>query len=265
MRGDAYVHWCQKLGAEPSEYEDAYSVGAAGDAELWSFTADSPRLRVAVADGATESMLSGRWAQTLVQSYTADPDSPLGTCIDRALDAWPQLLQAYTAEREGDGRPIAWYEQPGLDRGAHATLLVAEFHLAPDGHSGVWVAEAIGDSCLFHISGDQLQSAFPLSGAEQFDSSPALVHTGLRDKDLLDKHRRRTSGAFAAGDEFFLCTDALAAWFLAQDELHARPWVEWSHFSSGKRRGVFDEWIATERFSGRLHNDDVTLLRVRIA
>ncbi|MGI8537679.1 MAG: hypothetical protein ACR2K2_14630, partial [Mycobacteriales bacterium] len=187
------------------------------------------------------------------------------TSIARAQDAWPQILQSYTAERETEGRPIAWYEQPGLDKGAHATLLVAELQLAPGGTSGIWTAEAVGDSCLFHISGDQLQSAFPLSGAEQFDSSPALVHTGLRDKDLLDKHRRRTSGTFASGDEFFLCTDALAAWLLSQDAVQGKPWSQWSHFWPAKRGGVFDEWIATERFSGRLHNDDVTLLSVRIA
>ncbi len=265
MRGDAYVHWCQKLGAEPGEYEDAYSVGAAGDPELWSLTADQPRLRVAVADGATESMLSGRWAQTLVATYTAEHESSMRTCIAHAQDAWPQILQTYTAERERDGRPIAWYEEPGFEKGAYATLLVAEFHLAPGDASGIWAAEAVGDSCLFHISGNQLQSAFPLSDAEQFDSSPALVHTGLRDTELLDKHRRCTSGTFVPGDEFYLCTDAGAAWFLSQAAAQAKPWAEWSHFSPARRRGVFDEWIATERFSGRLHNDDVTLLSLQLS
>jgi hypothetical protein len=265
MRGDAYVHWCQKLGADPSEYEDAYAVAAAGDIEDWSLTADSPQLRVAVADGATESMLSGRWAAALVQTCTAESDAPMTACIGRAQDAWPQILQTYTAEREADGRPIAWYEQPGLDNGAHATLLLAEFQLAPGGTSGIWTAEAIGDSCLFHLSAKGLKAAFPLSSAEQFDSSPGLVHTGQRDVDLLDKHRRSISGTFAEGDEFYLCTDAVAAWFLARHQAQEKPWTTWSHFSADKRRGVFDEWVATERFSGRLHNDDVTLLAVRFA
>lgn len=264
MRGDANAYWCQKKGSEPREYEDAFSISEPGSGGFWSLTPDGRRLRVAVADGATESMLSGHWAKALVQTYTTMPQPQLRRCIRRAQDAWPQILVDYKAEREENEKPIAWYEEPGLERGAHATLLVAEFRLDPAGFSGTWTAEAVGDSCLFHVSDNRVQRAFPLSLSSQFDSSPALVHTGLRSRRLLDKHRAYASGSFRSGDQFFLCTDALAAWFLEQDELGTQPWLLWCALTDGLSAAGFSEWIAAERSSGRLKNDDVTLLSVRL-
>lgn len=264
MRGDAVAYWCQKNGAEPREYEDAFAISDPGTQGFWTLTDEGRRLRVAVADGATESMLAGHWARTLVQTYTSMTQPSLRACIRRAQEAWPQILADYKAEREQADNPIAWYEEPGLDRGAHATLLVAEFRLDPAGFSGTWTAEAIGDSCLFHITQNSMQRAFPLFQPQQFDTSPSLVHTGQRSRRLLDRHRAYASGTFLSGDQFFLCTDALAAWFLAQHELGNSPWVLWCALTDGLSREGFADWIAGERDSGRLKNDDVTLLSVRL-
>lgn len=250
----AVAWWWQKHGSAEREYEDAFAVGGGrGDG----------RIRVAIADGATESMLSGRWAQSLVGTYTRSRRLQLLGCISRALRGWPGSLQEYKERREQDGRPIAWYEEPGLERGAHATLLVAEFRSGPDGRTGTWTAEAIGDSCLFHVSGDGLQTAFPLVASKEFGSAPALVHTGVRSRRLLHDHRAVSAGTWSSGDSFFLCTDALAEWFLAQHEQSAEPWGVWAAFRSSGSEEDFRGWVADERRAGRLKNDDVTLVNVR--
>ncbi len=220
---------------------------------------------MAVSDGATESMLSGRWAAVLAKQYTASSRAQMRTSIRRAQDRWPRVLHDYKAAREQADRPIAWYEEPGLDRGAHATLLVAEFRARSGSGPGMWTAEAVGDSCLFQVGGDALVCAFPFTEAAQFDTSPALVQTGQRNRRLLDKHCRRATGSYRDGDTFFLCTDALAAWFLAQAERKAEPWKLWRGFSAAAGAAAFREWTAVERSAGRLKNDDVTLLTVSMA
>lgn len=266
MRGHAVACWWQKEGATEREYEDAYAIGADGDDDEWDLTSERIRLRVAVADGATESMLSGRWARALVGTYARSNRARLMTCLLQALEAWPQSLQEYKQRREESGKPIAWYEEPGLEHGAHATLLVAEFRSDAndtDGLRGTWTAEAIGDSCLFQVSDDELKAAFPLQASVQFNTSPALAHTGIRDRRLLDKHRTSLEGTWTSGDSFFLCTDALAAWFLAEHEAASVPWAIWREYHSAESRQNFRDWVAVERMSGRLKNDDVTLLNIQ--
>ena len=265
MQVDAVAYWGQKQGCDPREYEDAYAVGAFGDADMWTLSDSSRRLRVAVSDGATESMLSGRWAGVLTKQYTASSRPQMRTSIRRAQDRWPRVLNDYKQAREQACKPIAWYEEPGLERGAHATLLVAEFRARSGSDPGRWTAEAVGDSCLFQVAGNDVACAFPFTEAAQFDTSPALVQTGLRSRRLLDKHCRRVAGSYRGGDTFFLCTDALAAWFLAQAERAAEPWKIWSGFSGAAGAAAFRDWTTAERSAGRLKNDDVTLLIVSMA
>lgn len=257
MRGNAVARWWQKDGSTENEYEDAYAVGAPGRDDSWQLTDDA--LRVAVADGATESMLSGRWARSLVRTYADSQRMQLRGCVFRAVSGWPQSLQDYKEGREQAGRPISWYEEPGLERGAHATLLVAEFRSEPGGRTGTWLAEAVGDSCLFQVSDGVLTAAFPLEASAEFGSSPALVHTGLRKRRLLDRHRATRTGTWTSGDTFFLCTDALAEWFLSQHESAAAPWLTWRDLPGPEE---FRGWVADERRAGRLKNDDVTLVTV---
>lgn len=277
-RGNVVAFRWQKGGSPAEEYEDAFTVNDAGmddgeregerdgqgNVENWDLANHPNTLRIAVADGATESMLSGSWARTLVKEFT-DSEDDMRSCLDRALDSWPGWLQRYKTKREEDEKPIAWYEEPGLARGAHATLLVAEFVLDPNSlpnrQSGTWTAVAIGDSCLFQVSDERLNCAFPLITSVDFNTSPALVHTAVEDRTLLDKHSRTRSGTWTSGDIFFLCTDALAEWFLSTSENDSRPWETWRDFSSGPQD--FYEWVQVERQAGRLKNDDVTLLNVQ--
>ena len=107
-----------------------------------------------------------------------------------ALSArWPAVVESYTAEREKAARPLRWYERPGLEKGAFATLLTLQMNIgdAPPGDPeplaqpgiphviGDWRSAAIGDTCLFHIRDGCLQAAFPLDQSGSFNTSPALL------------------------------------------------------------------------------------------
>ena len=60
--------WVPKRGSSPQEYEDAVWVGPNGDS---SGELQTSSLAMSIADGASESMLAGRWARRLVGVFGA--------------------------------------------------------------------------------------------------------------------------------------------------------------------------------------------------
>ncbi|MFI9815956.1 protein phosphatase 2C domain-containing protein [Saccharothrix variisporea] len=219
----------------------------------------------AVADGASESLLAGEWADLL--TATLLDTALLDTAVDVVADAdrfaaalvaagrsWRVWLEDYVAGREEAGRPIAWYEQPKLDRGPHATVLAARFA------EGRWDAAALGDSCLFHVREDRLECAFPLHSPADFDNSPPLVNAFTEDTALLARHVRTASGRTEPGDGFFLCTDAVAEWFLRETGRGGRPWRVLRGF--GADHDGFTAWLDGVREEGLMRNDDVTVVHL---
>jgi hypothetical protein len=73
-------------------------------------------------------------------------------------------------------------------------------------------------------------------------------------------HVRLANGSVAEGDDFFVCTDALAAWFLARAEEGSRPWETLRDLTEAS----FADWVSLVRRTGELRNDDVTLVHVDI-
>jgi hypothetical protein len=65
-------------------------------------------------------------------------------------------------------------------------------------------------------------------------------------------------GRYRPGDTFFLATDALACCLLAAMELGEQPWQRLADLSASS----FDDAVTRLRRTGRLRNDDVTLLVV---
>lgn len=191
MRASVIVYWAAKEGSSATEYEDAWQVlPDIGD----EVPGDSVAL--AVADGATESSLARQWAAMIAQEFAANPAAvhDAGLFAETALalsSRWPAIVMAYTAERENAARPLRWYERRGLEKGAFATLLTLQVNIdsqlagvagtPPDPVDprfphiiGGWASAALGDTCLFHVRGGQLQAAFPMSESGHFDTSPAV-------------------------------------------------------------------------------------------
>jgi hypothetical protein len=88
-------------------------------------------------------------------------DGEAAGAIADALASWPAILDGYMRHRANIGRPIAWYEEPGIQRGAFATFIGLEFRDGggPD-HGGAFTVGAVGDACLFQIRGGRLRLAF---------------------------------------------------------------------------------------------------------
>lgn len=257
------VHAAAKHGNSATEYEDAWSAVALtrSDEEI-----DARGWRCAVADGASESLLAGKWADELVRAFTgavgtAD-SAAFAETVRLVAGRWPAVVADYIERRESDENPLKWYEKPGLDKGAHATLLTVELSSSDDDHGDgrcVWTASALGDTCVFQVRDDRLMAAFPMVDSGSFDTSPGLVGSRGLDTDLLARRIVSHAGELQGGDDLYLGTDAFAAWFLARHEQGRRPW----HVLRDLGLTVdFDEWLAQERADGRMRNDDVTLVHL---
>lgn len=255
MRSLVSPFWLPRHGSAVEEYEDAFCPRRTG-------VRRGPRLRVAIADGASESMLSGLWAELLVRSWCRAGHPGMAEVVEFAMSAWHEALRCYLESRRAARRPIEWFEEPGLDRGAHATVLGVELDWSPEGGL-TWVAESLGDSCLFQVRGDELVAAFPLQDAAAFDNAPKLVPTQSKQLDRVVASLEQASGTCRDGDVLYLATDALAAWFLAAASAGDAPWRELAAIPSGDAEG-FAEWALGRRDAGLMRNDDVTVLRVEV-
>lgn len=256
-----------KNGNTEDECEDTAAVLPTSRPGEWL---DEP-VWAAVSDGASESLLAGDWARLLARTTIelAQEDERIlstpnhfASALLKVSAQWDNWLTEYLADREARGRPVQWYEQPKLIQGAYATLLTACFSRSPEDNLTRWRAAAVGDSCLFHVRENELMYAFPMTSASGFDMVPKLVNSRNKDHALLASRAEMASGQYEPGDEFFMCSDALACWFLGETENGAFPWRMLKHFSYPCDAHEFETWTTTLRRDGQMRNDDVTLVHI---
>jgi hypothetical protein len=221
-----------KRGNSREEYEDAVAADAATG-------------RFAVADGASESIFAGEWANMLCEAFVAAPPSreTIGTWLAKLQKRWLAGVSK---------KAVPWYIEEKLQDGAFATFL----GLIVDGDEKrakrSWRAIAVGDSCLFHVRDDAMIVSFPMEKAAGFGTRPHLI--GSRQSGSVDL--TAAAGFLEPGDQLFLMTDALAEWFLTQHEKGRKPWQRLARLTQER----FAELVDSLRDTKRLKNDDVTLL-----
>ncbi len=209
---------------------------------------------------ARESAFSGEWARLLVRGYCR------GVSLKRLQRCWLRLATR---------RPAPWYLEAKIRRGAHAALVGLSIRdgQAAESFAGSWEGVAVGDSCFFHVRADELLTVAPISTSDGFDNRPRLISTDASASFGLDASRVTVvSGEWRPRDAFYLATDALAQWALAEHEAGRPPWPLFrglnqaaDHGRGGPGTRSFEEVVEELRENGGLHNDDTTLLRVEVA
>jgi hypothetical protein len=262
-----------KHGCEASECEDQF---------VWH-TATGERgqtapISVAVSDGASESMLAKDWACLLVTrfGYEAFTDSAILDCrsdryatvLASLRNEWVELhLAEYLRAREASFRPVKWYEQPKLDAGASATLLVFRLEGGADHATRRWSAAAVGDSCLFQVRAGEIITSFPIDEVTKFGRAPQLLRS--RGSEIMHNQPRFTSGSYAVGDEFFFMTDAIAEWFMrasasrSRDDF-AREVRNLSTVCCANDASGLSIWTHALQSAGQMNNDDITCAYVGV-
>lgn len=246
----------------------------------------TPLLRLAMADGATESMLSGMWARVLTQEFchghwVSNSFSPqfrnrvwrwlrglarqrnrpqlaseMSFFLEGARESFDNSRDHYVKSREREGRPLKWYELEGVERGAHATFLGLALRAKWSGTTGTYWACACGDTCLFHIRKDRLNTAFPLSSSADFNTRPPLLGSIAPRPAPPDGEFTLISGQWRRGDRFLVATDALASWFLSAHEKARTPWYQLCEVEDDE---AFVALVDGLRSQGTLKNDDTSL------
>ena len=277
-----------KQGSSSAECEDALAVLPPTDTGVM---VDGIPVVAAISDGASESMLAKVWSRMIVdrvarealadRDLLSDPTGSYSRFVTDLVDSWEPWLADYTKQRAEAGRPLQWYEQAKLESGAFATLLAFRIDLPPQGddastaHATVplqeargWRAAALGDSCLFQVRDHEVVMRFPVQSAQDFGTTPDLLGSRNRDTALIAERTRFTSGEFRHNDNFFLMTDALAAWFLTLadgPEPELRDALQTLiDLSRPNDQAGFRNWISRLRADGTLHNDDVTFVHIDI-
>jgi hypothetical protein len=262
-----------RRGNSPAEYEDACA-------------ADNAAGRYAVADGASEGCFTDLWARLLVADFVARTDCP--------AEEWPRSLSETQGQWDTDvrSRKIAWHTEPWVQQGAYAAFL--GISLTADSEAASvepipFSAVAVGDTCLFHTRDGTLLHAFPLEHSEEFGNAPKLIGARMPLEQIHRKRSLWTAGQGRPGDRLWAMTDALAQCCLLEAEAGRNPWTELEALVSsavlpspaGTERSLvgigagdegalppdtaderFAAWIDNLRRSGRLRNDDVTLLAI---
>ncbi|MDQ1008700.1 hypothetical protein QFZ82_003185 [Streptomyces sp. V4I23] len=267
-----------KQGNSEVECEDSYCVIPKSSLSEQCF---GPVVAV-ISDGASESMFARAWSNMIarrvahraywVPEILTGPGPSFRYFINQLVGHWERWLARYIDQRVTDGRPLRWYEEAKLASGAFATLLAVRLdygHAQPvyEGkEDGFWHAAALGDSCVFQLRGQEVISLFPIEYSADFGNTPNLLGSNAN-RDLVCQRTAFFDGSFRHGDDFFLMTDALAAWFLSTVE-NTHPGElkgildQLRRFSRTENRSAFKSWLSSLMASGALQNDDITLMHI---
>jgi hypothetical protein len=241
--------WLPRRGNGPDEYEDAFAV-------------DDASGHYALADGASEGCFTGLWARLLVEDFVSR--------AERDVSRWPSSLPAVQERWDMDvrARKLDWDADYWVEQGAFAAFLgvvltsveANELHFAFH-----WQAVAVGDTCLFQTRDSALLRAFPVEHSEVFGNRPPLVGSRMPAVAAGQRQRFWSDGCGQSGDRLWAMTDALAKSCLTEDEAGGDPWSELESLLAAPKEGDrFACWIESLRDSGRLLDDDVTLLAIYI-
>ena len=228
------------------------------------------RARFAIADGATESSFSSDWADLLVKDYVRKGFKSGGGLANRIK----ALSKKWSQNTTGENLP--WYAQEKAKMGAFSTLLgfeIESIRIRPmlmeiketstDKHT--WLSIALGDSCLFQVRKNKLIRSFPFKKSSEFNNTPVLISSNRERNSTIVPSVKTASGSWKPGDEFFISTDAFAAWFLKETENQKRPWVEFHkiiRYVNCQKK--FESWVSSKRESGGMKNDDTTVIFIKL-
>ena len=259
MRVWCRSYWTPKASCTDKDYEDAFAWWPRGQLE----GVRGERFRFAAADGASASSYSRLWARQLVRGFVTDrlQKGTLAEALLALREGWVRGVR-----RAQRGRPLPWYAEEKLGKGAFAALvgleLIDEGAEEPDRWK--WRAFAVGDSCLVHMRERKVELTFPIDRADLFGVNPVLLSTDTAGNAVALRESKHVEGSGIAGDRFYLMTDALAQWFLRQVEESREPWIPLQDFDRDPAAPVFRDWVTGLRDSGQMRNDDVTLLRIEV-
>lgn len=252
MRITWLAHSIPKLGNRLEENEDAYYPPWDSN-EIFG----KPKFVCTLSDGATRTSFSSLWAKLLVEHFEGSVQGICEESLSPIQGKWAQKINSMN---------LPWHAEEKVKQGSYATLLWLRINQSRTKAGGSWRAEAVGDSCLFQLRNGELISPFPIASSQEFSNNPVLVsskpanNVSLWEKVSKKKHR------WEVGDQFFLMTDALAAWFLKQYEDENQSVERFTELTSQPLtfKLNFEGLVSELRNSNAIKNDDTSVIWIRL-
>jgi serine/threonine protein phosphatase PrpC len=224
--------------------------------------------RYAIADGVGQSFFPAEWSKLVVEHFCDDKDT-LSTSLFESNDwkAWlTPIQQQWQAQiqhlvSKTTGSDTAHLRNSLAEKDPAATTFVG---LQIDaGNNPNWQALIVGDSCLFHVRDDVLES-YLIKTPSEFSNHPENFTSYSNNRNYEPKLVR---GTIKNGDIFLLATDALSKWILTKYQLGGTNWQSaWSKLIAvSKYRELYD-FVNEARSDNqcRLEDDDVTLMIISV-
>jgi hypothetical protein len=210
MQVQLIIFSAPKDGCSPADWED----GAGGGPFGRGHSGDPACARFAVADGATETYDSGRWADQLIASFISPEQANGAGYPDLERDAMSAWFKAMQDHWQVDTPATSDYiEQLKIRQGTLATFVGGQL-TGLDGGKPAWHAAALGDAVLFHVRDRRLITHLPALGSCDFDSTPEGISTLPGRLNRMSGQLKFQRGSLAPQDMIFVATDAFAKWMI---------------------------------------------------
>lgn len=211
-------------------------------------------LRVAVADGATESLFSDIWAELIVNRYVdlgAELFNP--SSLKSLSQTFFHKASKLISQMPDTGH---WSMYEKLEAGSNVTLVAADF-CDPE----TMQVLAVGDSCIFWRNREDGNiEMLPELSAEDFGVFPASICNLEKTWQKLEPKILKKEIRLHNGFQAILCTDALACWLVK--ELQKDP-LAWEKLFELSDSNSFAQFIEALRSQKDIRNDDVTLVLIK--
>lgn len=214
----------------------------------------------AIADGSSQSFYPGIWAELLVQHFCKNPEVNSSN-----WEAWLEDIQLEwlstvrnrvdTAKTSGNPSWIEGINSINLKKSATSTFIGLQF--LEDRRIKVCI---IGDSCLFVVKGNKVES-YILRSSRDFNDRPKYFASYSKDNDFkpdfLDISLDESTSKLTT--HLVLATDALSEYILAHSEKRVNIIENILSISSQEQ---FKDFIGAARTDsiGNMKNDDVALI-----
>lgn len=260
MKTSNRIHWkalsIPKQGNRPSENEDAFLPVF----DHHTYT-DQTEFICALADGAAQTSFSSLWARLLVKEAIVQtyPNKNWPDLVSLAQQQWTNQLSKIT---------LPGHSEEKVRQGAFSSLLWfgLKFPNRKTMAGTTWRALAVGDTCLIQIRKRNPVQIFPNLSSADFGNHPVLLSSNpLWNTAVLNaNHQYLMEGTWIPGDGFLLMTDAISAWFIRETEKGNSPMLklEENFLFPADRQASFTTWISALRESGKIKNDDTSIIWV---
>lgn len=208
--------------------------------------------RFAIADGVSKSFFPGIWSELLVNHYVED-SATFDSVISKGQQEWMSQVTDIV-----DKPGVKYYTRNAFNRKAPG--LATFVGLVFQEQEKKWHSIALGDTYLFFVprnfSNFKKQRIVHSSKDDQdvFDNFPDYLSS------IGDQHKgeRKEIGGDIIEGTFYLMTDALAEWFMKQEESAIGKIAAWNS------QLHFERYIENLRNEEEINNDDTTVLIIEL-